>query len=186
MVQVPKAKTIQASRISIAQLMQPEHANNLGNVHGGWIMKLVDEAGALVCMRHAQRRAVTVAIDSMVFRNPIKIGDLGHLDGRINLCGAHFHGSRGPGAGRKSLYRGKDSYKYRLSCICCPGQRWPTRLGPFLDSRNRCRKESNSKRQSSARQSGLPLKNETISYWFEETHFSSVSYRSRDRHPDLP
>ena len=41
--------------------MHPEHANLLGNVHGGWIMKLVDEAGALACMRHAQRRVVTVA-----------------------------------------------------------------------------------------------------------------------------
>ncbi len=87
MVQVPKAKTVQASRISIAQLMQPEHANNLGNVHGGWIMKLVDEAGALACMRHAQRRAVTVAIDSMVFRNPIKIGDLVLLTAELTYVG---------------------------------------------------------------------------------------------------
>jgi uncharacterized protein (TIGR00369 family) len=87
MVQVPKAKTIQASRINLAQLMQPEHANNLGNVHGGWIMKLVDEAGALACMRHAQRRAVTVAIDSMVFRNPIKIGDLVLLTAELTYVG---------------------------------------------------------------------------------------------------
>jgi uncharacterized protein (TIGR00369 family) len=87
MVQVPKAKTVEASRISIAQLMQPEHANNLGNVHGGWIMKLVDEAGALACMRHAQKRAVTVAIDSMVFRNPIKIGDLVILTAELTYAG---------------------------------------------------------------------------------------------------
>lgn len=69
-------KTSRASRVSLAQLMQPEHANNHGNVHGGWIMKLVDEAGALACMRHAQSRVVTVAVDSLVFRQPIKIGDL--------------------------------------------------------------------------------------------------------------
>lgn len=81
------AKTVRASRISIAQLMQPEHANNLGNVHGGWIMKLVDEAGALACMRHAQRRVVTVAIDSMVFRNPIKIGDLVTLTAEVTYVG---------------------------------------------------------------------------------------------------
>ena len=41
-------KKVSASRITLSQLMQPEHANNLGNVHGGWIMKLVDEAGAPV------------------------------------------------------------------------------------------------------------------------------------------
>src|SRR5581483_2462471 len=81
------AKPVRASRISIAQLMQPEHANNLGNVHGGWIMKLVDEAGALACMRHAQRRVVTVAIDSMVFRNPIKIGDLVTLTAEVTYAG---------------------------------------------------------------------------------------------------
>jgi len=80
-------KTIRASRISIAQLMHPEHANNLGNVHGGWIMKLVDEAGALACMRHAQRRVVTVAIDSMVFRQPIRIGDLIILNAEVTYTG---------------------------------------------------------------------------------------------------
>ena len=67
--------------------MQPEHANNLGNVHGGWIMKLVDEAGALACMRHAGRRVVTVAIDSMVFRQPIRIGDLVILTAEVTYTG---------------------------------------------------------------------------------------------------
>jgi uncharacterized protein (TIGR00369 family) len=83
----PKTKTPHASRISIAQLMQPEHANNLGNVHGGWIMKLVDEAGALACMRHAQKRVVTVAVDSLVFRQPIKIGDLVILNAEVTYTG---------------------------------------------------------------------------------------------------
>ncbi len=81
------AKPIHASHITIAQLMQPEHANNLGNVHGGWIMKLVDEAGALACMRHSQRRVVTVAIDSMVFRQPIKISDLVILNAEVTYAG---------------------------------------------------------------------------------------------------
>lgn len=82
-----KPKPMSASKISIAQLMQPEHANNLGNVHGGWIMKLVDEAGALACMRHAQRRVVTVAIDQMVFRQPIRIGDLVILNAEVTYTG---------------------------------------------------------------------------------------------------
>jgi uncharacterized protein (TIGR00369 family) len=81
------AKPVRASRIDIAQLMQPEHANTIGNVHGGWIMKLVDEAGALACMRHAQRRVVTVAIDSMVFKNPIRIGDLVLLTAEVTYVG---------------------------------------------------------------------------------------------------
>jgi acyl-CoA hydrolase len=80
-------KTSHASHISIAQLMQPEHANLHGNVHGGWIMKLVDEAGALACMRHAQKRVVTVAVDSLVFREPIKIGDLVILNAEVTYTG---------------------------------------------------------------------------------------------------
>jgi uncharacterized protein (TIGR00369 family) len=67
--------------------MQPEHANPHGNVHGGWIMKLVDEAGALACMRHAQRRVVTVSVDSLVFREPIKIGDLVTLTAEVTYAG---------------------------------------------------------------------------------------------------
>ena len=83
----PQAKLMSASKISIAQLMQPEHANNLGNVHGGWIMKLVDEAGALACMRHAQRRVVTVSMDRMVFKQPIRIGDLVILEAEVSYTG---------------------------------------------------------------------------------------------------
>ncbi|HXF83962.1 MAG TPA: acyl-CoA thioesterase [Anaerolineales bacterium] len=80
-------KPMHASRITISQLMHPEHANLLGNVHGGWIMKLVDEAGALACMRHAQKKVVTVAIDSMTFRQPIKIGDLVILNAEVTYTG---------------------------------------------------------------------------------------------------
>ncbi len=80
-------KPISASRITLSQLMHPEHANLIGNVHGGWVMKLVDEAGALACMRHAQRKVVTVAIDSMTFRQPIKIGDLVILNAEVTYTG---------------------------------------------------------------------------------------------------
>ena len=87
MIESPPSKTVSASRVTLSQLMHPEHANLLGNVHGGWIMKLVDEAGALSCMRHAQRKVVTVAIDSMVFRQPIKIGDLIVLTAEVTYAG---------------------------------------------------------------------------------------------------
>jgi uncharacterized protein (TIGR00369 family) len=80
-------KPVSASHTTIAQLMQPEHANNLGNVHGGWIMKLVDEAGALACMRHAQQRVVTVAVDQLVFHQPIRTTDLVTLQAEVSFVG---------------------------------------------------------------------------------------------------
>ncbi len=80
-------KPISASRIQLAQMMQPEHANTQGNVHGGWIMKLADEAGALAATRHAGHRTVTVAIDRMVFRHPIHIGDLVLFNAEVTYAG---------------------------------------------------------------------------------------------------
>lgn len=67
--------------------MQPEHANPRGDIHGGWIMKLADEAGALAAMRHSQCRVVTVAIDQMHFHEPIRIGDLVVLQSEVTYVG---------------------------------------------------------------------------------------------------
>ena len=76
-----------SSRTILSQLMQLEHSNSQGNVHGGWIMKLVDEAGAIACMKHAQHRVVTVAVDRMTFAQPIKIGDLITLEAEVSYVG---------------------------------------------------------------------------------------------------
>ncbi|MGA2504737.1 MAG: acyl-CoA thioesterase [Anaerolineales bacterium] len=80
-------KPMSASRIQLAQIMMPEHANTQGNVHGGWIMKLVDEAGGLASTRHAGHRTVTVAIDQMFFHHPIHIGDLVLLNAEVTYTG---------------------------------------------------------------------------------------------------
>lgn len=85
--QQAKAKPVSASRVTISQLMQPQHANSAGSVHGGWIMKLVDEAGALACMRFANRRVVTVAVDQMMFRQPIHVGNLVTLTAEVSYAG---------------------------------------------------------------------------------------------------
>lgn len=73
---VPHQKTPGDSQIVLNTLMMPEHANHFGNVHGGIIMKLADEAAAIAAMRHAQKPAVTVAIDSMTFREAVHIGEI--------------------------------------------------------------------------------------------------------------
>src|SRR3972149_985702 len=81
------AKCVRMSRVTLSQLMQPEHANLRGEVHGGWIMKLVDEAGALAAMRHAHARVVTVAMDQMYFHEPIRIGDVVMLNAEATYVG---------------------------------------------------------------------------------------------------
>ena len=81
------SKTVQFSQVTLSQLMLPGQANLRGDVHGGWIMKLVDEAGALSAMRHAQCRVVTIAIDQMAFHKPIRIGDLVILNAEVTYVG---------------------------------------------------------------------------------------------------
>jgi len=82
-----KPKRVVDSHLSISRLMEPTDANLMGNVHGGVIMKLVDEVGGIAASRHAQRPAVTVAIDSVTFISPIHIGDLVVLAARLTRVG---------------------------------------------------------------------------------------------------
>lgn len=83
----PSGKSVSASRVTLALLMQPNHANIHGNVHGGVIMKLMDEAGAATAIRHAQRPVVTVTVDQVLFREPIHVGDLVTLNAELTYVG---------------------------------------------------------------------------------------------------
>ncbi len=71
-----QGKRVEESRIVLTQLMNVTDANVLGNVHGGLIMKLCDEAGGMAAAKHARKVVVTVAVDSMHFHVPVRIGDL--------------------------------------------------------------------------------------------------------------
>ena len=80
-------KRVKDSQITLNQLMLPEDANHMGNVHGGVVMKLVDNTGGLCAMRHAQHQVVTVAIDSMTFYSPVHVGDVLTLNASLNWVG---------------------------------------------------------------------------------------------------
>lgn len=81
------SKSVKDSDVTLCQLMLPEHANHIGTVHGGIIMKLVDETAGLCAMRHSRRPVVTLAIDSMTFHSPVQVGDMLVLDARLTWTG---------------------------------------------------------------------------------------------------
>ncbi|MCB9100680.1 MAG: acyl-CoA thioesterase [Anaerolineales bacterium] len=81
-------KRVKESRVALNQLMLPEHANPMGSVHGGNIMKLVDETGGLCAMRHSRRPVVTVAMDSMTFHSPVNVGDMLMLEANMTWVGS--------------------------------------------------------------------------------------------------
>ena len=80
-------KTVKESMVITAQVMNPQDANPAGNVHGGVIMKLIDTAAAVVATRHSRCNSVTASIDSLVFHNPIYIGDLVFFKSSLNYVG---------------------------------------------------------------------------------------------------
>jgi len=80
-------KTVSESAVQTAQLMSPQDANAAGNVHGGVIMKLIDDAAGAVAYRHARSNVVTVSIDRLNFLNPIFVGDLVTFKASLNMAG---------------------------------------------------------------------------------------------------
>lgn len=82
-----ETKRIADSRMTLSALMGPQDTNGLGNVHGGVIMKMVDEVGALAAMRHARAPVVTVAIDSMTFDEPIRVGNVVQCTAELTYVG---------------------------------------------------------------------------------------------------
>ncbi len=82
-----EGKPVSESRFSLTQAMGVTEANVLGNVHGGVIMKLCDEAGAMAAMRHARRPVVTVAVDSMSFHSAVHIGNLLTVKAEVTWVG---------------------------------------------------------------------------------------------------
>ena len=67
--------------------MQPQDANIAGNVHGGVIMKLIDNAAGVTCVKHAKTNVVTASIDRLSFHHPVFVGDLMTLRASLNMVG---------------------------------------------------------------------------------------------------
>src|SRR3954454_12713538 len=63
-----------------------QDANLSGNVHGGWIMKLCDDAAAIAAARHVGGRVVTAAVAGLKFRSPVHVGDLLTLRATVNAA----------------------------------------------------------------------------------------------------
>jgi uncharacterized protein (TIGR00369 family) len=82
-----EGKKVHESRIIMAQLMNPQDANPAGNVHGGVIMKLIDNAAGCAAARHSRSNVVTASIDRLDFHNPVFVGDLVTVWATLNFVG---------------------------------------------------------------------------------------------------
>lgn len=83
----PAAKPVNESQVTMARQMMPDDANPWGDVHGGVVMKMVDEAAGSAAIRHARSRVATAAIDFMSFLHPVHVGDLVTVKASVNDVG---------------------------------------------------------------------------------------------------
>ncbi len=80
-------KPVSASHTTLSHIMTHSDTNLLGTVHGGVIMKLVDDAAGAVAGRHSGGPAVTASMDEMAFFEPVRVGDLVHVKAQVNWTG---------------------------------------------------------------------------------------------------
>lgn len=79
--------SIAYSRTTTSRIMEMLDANGHGNVHGGVIMRMVDEAAAVVAMRHARTAVVTARVERFDFLAPAYIGNLVSVNCALNYVG---------------------------------------------------------------------------------------------------
>ncbi len=74
-------------QITLTVLMTPETANFTGHVHGGAILRLLDQVAYACASRYAARYVVTLSVDQVTFRQPIHVGELVTFLASVNFTG---------------------------------------------------------------------------------------------------
>jgi acyl-CoA hydrolase len=83
----PEGRPSSAAQTSLSRIMTALDTNLLGTVHGGVIMKLVDDVAGAVAQRHSGGPAVTASMDEMTFLEPVHVGNLVHAHAKVNWTG---------------------------------------------------------------------------------------------------
>ena len=79
--------TAGSAQLTMSVLMMPDMANFSGNVHGGALLKLLDEVAYACASRFAGRYVVTLSVDQVTFREPIHVGELVTFLASVNYTG---------------------------------------------------------------------------------------------------
>jgi acyl-CoA hydrolase len=80
---MPVTKTPKDSLVIMTELVLPNDTNTFGNLMGGRLMYWMDIASALAAMKHCGVPVVTASVDNISFENPIKLGNVVHIEAKI-------------------------------------------------------------------------------------------------------
>jgi len=75
------------AELTMTVLMTPDKANCAGNVHGGTLLKYLDEVAYACASRYAGQYVVTLSVDQVVFRQPVHVGELVTFLASVNYTG---------------------------------------------------------------------------------------------------
>ena len=84
---MPETTIPPAHQLTMTVLMTPDMANFSGNVHGGSILKLLDQVAYACASRYAGRYVVTLSVDQVTFLQPIHVGELVTFLASVNYTG---------------------------------------------------------------------------------------------------
>jgi uncharacterized protein (TIGR00369 family) len=82
-----ESKKVKATSVTVVQQMTQQDANLAGNVHGGVILKLIDNTAGIVGIRHTGGNVVTASIDKVDFHSPVYVGNLLRVSASVNYVG---------------------------------------------------------------------------------------------------
>ena len=81
------ANTVDASKITLSELMLPSHSNFSGKIHGGYLLKLMDQIAFACASKYSGCYCVTASVDTVDFLNPVDVGELVTLKASVNYVG---------------------------------------------------------------------------------------------------
>ena len=79
--------TVQSKALSMTVLMTPDLANFSGAVHGGALLRLLDQVAYACASRYCRSYVVTLFVDQVYFRKPVNVGDLVTFKANVNFTG---------------------------------------------------------------------------------------------------
>jgi len=109
-----RTKKASESAVTMTELVLPNDTNTFGNLMGGRLMYWMDIAAALAAMKHCGEPVVTASVDNISFENPIKLGNVVHIEARVSRA---FNTSMevymrvwGEDALRQNKYKSNEAY----------------------------------------------------------------------------
>ena len=79
-----KVKSPKESMVIMTELVLPNDTNVFGNLMGGRLMYWMDIAAALAALKHCALPTVTASVDNISFENPIKLGNVVHIEAQVS------------------------------------------------------------------------------------------------------